>query len=190
MSSSKLSMRKYTRDLRQRVLNHLGRKCVRCSFDDERALQVDHIYGGGNKQRRIIAWREMYRMVLNSIPGDKYQLLCANCNWIKRSENAESLRQVRTNIYRTRRRLLQSELNEKAISRRKFWGEIFNELQSKPMGEEIELKPGEETSIENLRAAFVKAGRHRGFYVSTRTIEGVLFGRIVRINPWVKPIKD
>ena len=52
---------------------------------DPRALQIDHILGGGNKERKELKdCREIYRKVLADNSG-KYQLLCATCNWIKRS---------------------------------------------------------------------------------------------------------
>ncbi len=70
----------------------LGGKCVRCGFNDIRALQVDHINGGGMAEHREYRSRTKYwKMVILSITNEekKFQLLCANCNWIKRSENKE-----------------------------------------------------------------------------------------------------
>lgn len=187
MNSSTLAMRKYTRDLRQKVLTHLGRKCVRCSFSDERALQVDHINGGGNKQRKTLRWREMYREVLNSEPGKKYQLLCANCNWIKREENKEHLRQTKTLVYRERQNALQKELNERSVSQKKFWKRIFEELEKKPLGEEMILQPSP-GGLERLRGAFQKAARHRGFYCKTRRVKENLLVSLTKVNPWVSPL--
>lgn len=72
----------------------LGGKCVRCGFDDPRALQIDHINGNAKDDQnnrhqyggiRIFRLRKMSDEELRST----YQLLCANCNWIKRSENKE-----------------------------------------------------------------------------------------------------
>jgi len=73
------------RRLRVAVLAYLGNKCVRCGFDDARALQVDHILGGGRKEKADGNTYRIYRNVINGRAG--YQLLCANCNWIKRYEN-------------------------------------------------------------------------------------------------------
>ena len=68
----------------------LGGKCVRCGFSDERALQADHIYGGGNQELKAISTSGIYRKILKmDNPESEYQLLCANCNWIKRAENNE-----------------------------------------------------------------------------------------------------
>jgi hypothetical protein len=81
-------------EYRNEIFRLLGGKCVRCGFLDIRALQIDHIYGGGNRERRNFkntAYDAYLRFVLSKIrSGSKdYQLLCANCNWIKRRENKE-----------------------------------------------------------------------------------------------------
>lgn len=65
----------------------LGSKCVRCQFIDIRALQIDHVNGGGNQEKKRIGDYAMYKRVIEC-PND-YQLLCANCNWIKRYEENE-----------------------------------------------------------------------------------------------------
>lgn len=81
-----------TEKLRISILKLLGSKCVKCGFDDVRALQIDHTHGGGRKDRkRSGSSRNFYQRVLKEIKiGSKdYQLLCANCNWIKRLENNE-----------------------------------------------------------------------------------------------------
>lgn len=78
------------RKLRERVLDFFGRKCCICGFDDIRALQVDHKNGDGAQERRVLRNMEtIYRKILKFPHG--YQLLCANCNWIKRHENNENV---------------------------------------------------------------------------------------------------
>lgn len=76
---------------RAEMLMLMGGECIRCGFSDERALQIDHINGGGIKDRVNLNTKDFHRKVLKSIKNkeNKYQLLCANCNWIKRSENKE-----------------------------------------------------------------------------------------------------
>lgn len=76
--------------LRVRALSALGDVCVRCGFDDPRALQIDHIDGGGTSERRKIGTYGIWHRVVDGEPG--YQLLCANCNWIKRAEMDEQIR--------------------------------------------------------------------------------------------------
>lgn len=72
----------------------LGSICVKCGFTDIRALQIDHIFGGGYTERKLYPTnpKKYYSDILKSIKRNegKYQLLCANCNWIKRYENNET----------------------------------------------------------------------------------------------------
>ena len=76
---------------RQEFLQKMGGKCVKCGFSDWRALQVDHINGGGGKEIKTIgsSYPRYYKKILADKDG-KYQLLCANCNWIKKDENNEN----------------------------------------------------------------------------------------------------
>lgn len=70
----------------------LGDKCRTCSFSDHRALQVDHIDGNGNVRRKenpSLNGVAFYNDVILRT-SSMYQLLCANCNWIKRHENNEA----------------------------------------------------------------------------------------------------
>lgn len=79
--------------LREQILDILGRKCVRCGFDaDSRALQIDHVNGGGSQQRKkLVFGTPYYRHILESVQANRgeYQILCANCNVIKRMELQE-----------------------------------------------------------------------------------------------------
>lgn len=84
--------KEYLRKIRNSVVEILGGVCIKCGFSDIRALQIDHINGGGSKERKSGGYvgnfhKHVLRSVLNQ--ENKYQLLCANCNWIKRVENKE-----------------------------------------------------------------------------------------------------
>lgn len=72
--------------LRNQVIDCLGGRCP-CGYSDRRALQVDHINGGGVKHVRAVSWSIRYKQILKDSTG--FQLLCANCNWVKRAENKE-----------------------------------------------------------------------------------------------------
>lgn len=72
---------------RQRALDCLGSKCTRCGFSDPRALQIDHVNGGGSESRRKSGPLTTYRQVPKN--PSLFQILCANCNWIKRAEDQE-----------------------------------------------------------------------------------------------------
>ena len=72
------------------LIDFLGGKCARCGFSDIRALQVDHVNGGGNQERkanRTEGVNDLFRRVRET--PDAFQCLCANCNWIKRHEGGE-----------------------------------------------------------------------------------------------------
>lgn len=77
--------------LHGRVIKALGGKCVKCGFLDIRALQIDHIKGGGNKEMKLKGYKTIYYEIIKNPESmkDRYQVLCANCNWIKRYENKE-----------------------------------------------------------------------------------------------------
>ena len=72
------------------IFKRLGNVC-RCGISDVRCLQIDHINGGGVKETKEKGWG--YYKYLLKLPEDilkiKYQILCANCNWIKRWDNGE-----------------------------------------------------------------------------------------------------
>jgi len=56
-------------------------------------LQIDHVNGNGREEREKFSnYTEMTKYILKQIQnGSKdYQLLCSNCNWIKRHKNKES----------------------------------------------------------------------------------------------------
>ncbi len=76
---------------RMKVLIHYSGnppKCARCGFSDVRALTIDHIVGGGGKHRREIHRRIENWIIDNNFP-EGYQVLCMNCNLIKKLENKE-----------------------------------------------------------------------------------------------------
>ena len=80
------------RAVRHSLLEFLGLKCVNCGFDDERALEIDHIIAGGFEDQKIHGkGLPMYIYYLENpkIAILKLQVLCANCNSIKRVENRE-----------------------------------------------------------------------------------------------------
>jgi hypothetical protein len=85
---------------RARLVNEihqlLGGKCVKCGYIGI-ALQIDHVTGGGGKQRKGLlgcshsSSPTYYKHILKEIKegSHEYQLLCANHNWEKRYENKE-----------------------------------------------------------------------------------------------------
>jgi len=75
---------------RMRAIRVLGGKCSRCGFSDWRALQFDHVVGGGKQDRSMRRRSSLtYPDIVAENKDGEFQLLCANCNWIKKTENAE-----------------------------------------------------------------------------------------------------
>jgi len=99
---NRISAKKCRNELKNEIFNLLGNKCsnpnclVIGGCTDVRCLQIDHVYGNGLKeQKKFYNTFQYYKLVLRKIQsGSKdYQLLCANCNWIKRCENCEFIEQ-------------------------------------------------------------------------------------------------
>jgi len=86
------SINEYRRKQRLAAIAILGGVCKKCGFSDVRALQIDHINGGGVKELKKVNGTEHTKKVIRSVLNkeNKYQLLCANCNWIKRVLNKEA----------------------------------------------------------------------------------------------------
>lgn len=91
-SQSNEYRRAYYHKKRAEVLDALGTECVRCGYsDDIRALCVDHVKGDGYKDRGktgVAKWCH----VLKNLDTSSYQILCANCNTIKREEEDRGYR--------------------------------------------------------------------------------------------------
>ena len=98
----------YVQRLRGEVFKKLGGRCssAMCRWLnedgsegclDERCLQIDHVFDDGYKdrqQQKSPTMVSIYRKVLADTIG-RYQLLCANCNWLKRWAHDEQRRQAR-----------------------------------------------------------------------------------------------
>jgi len=91
--------RKWAQKVRDKVIEKLGGRCSspNCGWinsdgsqgcTDRRCLQVDHVRGDGSSERKNLNYFQIYQKVLLDAEG-RYQLLCANCNWIKKNLNQE-----------------------------------------------------------------------------------------------------
>lgn len=91
---------KYNKKIRKKTKNECLKYisggvvcCARCGFTDIRALQIDHIHGGGSKEnKKFHTTYDFHKYILSlseNVVKNKYQILCANCNWIKVYENKE-----------------------------------------------------------------------------------------------------
>ena len=91
MSLKKSDIRTRTR---QKILDTLGRRCAQCGYDaDYRALQIDHVRSNGAQERAEFTTKasslRYYENILERIDTGDYQILCANCNIIKKYECGE-----------------------------------------------------------------------------------------------------
>ena len=93
LEKNREELNKKRRQKRLDTLLIMGNECLKCGFDDVRALQIDHINGGGAEEIRTWKFKGNYNINVakSFLAGEnKYQLLCANCNWIKKYENGET----------------------------------------------------------------------------------------------------
>ena len=70
------------------ILERYGKSCVKCGFDDIRALHLDHIENNGAEERKSLGGQKFsgsnfYLYLIKQGLPDGYQTLCANCNFIK-----------------------------------------------------------------------------------------------------------
>lgn len=73
--------------LRQELLDAYGRRCACCGESEPAFLTLDHINGGGKKDRAQIpdGQRGLYRKLKKlGWPTDRFRLLCMNCNFATR----------------------------------------------------------------------------------------------------------
>lgn len=77
----------WQRKKRLRLIDLLGAVCVNCGFSNPLALQIDHVNGNGHKELVSIGHQYSLKEIKANLTTGKYQLLCANCNWIKRMQN-------------------------------------------------------------------------------------------------------
>jgi hypothetical protein len=85
------------RRIRYEVLSHYSGeqpKCLICGFSDIRALVIDHIYDDGAEERRLLGTGDkknctstmFYLSIIKRNFPNRYQVLCHNCNIIKKVE--------------------------------------------------------------------------------------------------------
>lgn len=78
--------------IRKAILVMFGNKCATCGYEtDERALQLDHIHRARVPRNHTLrSGHGLYLRILSGeISKNDYQLLCANCNWLKKLNNKE-----------------------------------------------------------------------------------------------------
>jgi len=76
------SQKKYIQNLKIKVFNKLGGKCVYCECNDINALEMNHINGGGGKEYRENGGGCQKQMYLDIMAGRRtdIELACRVCN--------------------------------------------------------------------------------------------------------------
>jgi hypothetical protein len=81
-STRKEYHRQYYRQLKQRVIDAYGGKCLCCGETHFEFLTIDHINGGGRKDRMKHKGAGFYaHLEKRGFPKQGYRLLCMNCNF-------------------------------------------------------------------------------------------------------------
>lgn len=70
-------------ELKKKIYNILGKKCSICGYNDLRALEIDHTFGGGSIHRKNTGGIAYWKDIIKSIKNKKIRILCRNCNWIE-----------------------------------------------------------------------------------------------------------
>lgn len=72
--------RKIYAEKRETLIKKYGGKCVCCGEIRKEFLALNHINGGGRKEKKRIGQRKMYQNMLENKYPNKYNILCHNCN--------------------------------------------------------------------------------------------------------------
>ena len=93
---------RYRAKIKRLAIAFMGGKCVRCGFDDERALQFDHVKPARRGRVGLSKSSETGVATHLAIVRGKakhYQLLCANCHAIKsKQDDAEGWMSVNLSL--------------------------------------------------------------------------------------------
>lgn len=79
-------IKNFRRELRKEVINAYGGHCVCCGESNWEFLTLDHPNGNGQEDRakhRLILGQLYGWCKKNNFPPG-YQVLCMNCNWVRR----------------------------------------------------------------------------------------------------------
>lgn len=94
----RLEQRRKTQEFKRQAMDHYSNGKMACTnpyaehdipYTNVLALTIDHITGGGTLHRKSLRYSSIYQwLVVEGFPKG-YQVLCMNCQLIKRSVNKE-----------------------------------------------------------------------------------------------------
>lgn len=77
------NLRQYYK-VKDEIFHTLGSRCSRCGYQDWSVLQIDHVFGGGGKERAKYGYTKTFYKIREELRAGtdegQYQLLCANCH--------------------------------------------------------------------------------------------------------------
>ena len=73
-------MTEYSRKLRIEVMGHYGNECQCCGEKRMEFLAIDHVNGGGNKDRKNRRGSKIQTWLRANNYPEGFRLLCHNCN--------------------------------------------------------------------------------------------------------------
>lgn len=71
------------KELRQKVIDAYGGCCACCGETRFEFLAIDHVNGGGRKEREVLSSWQLVNKVYKLDCPPEYQILCHNCNSAK-----------------------------------------------------------------------------------------------------------
>lgn len=78
--------------IKEKVYSKYGNQCAHCSEQRSPCLSIDHVNGNGAEDRRETKGSTAFLLKVLSDDSGEYQILCMNCQWMKRHRNKEGLR--------------------------------------------------------------------------------------------------
>lgn len=95
---SKRYTKEYNLKLKQEVINYYGGKCTCCNETRLDFLALDHINGGGTKQKKQLRSehkaQNMYAWAKNNNYPKIFQIMCHNCNMSKHINKGKCIHQI------------------------------------------------------------------------------------------------
>ena len=94
----------YRKNLRIKIIKHLGGECIICGERDMDVLERDHPENDGYKNRSKNGYKkwesveQIFKGIKNKTLEKSFQILCRNCNWKKHLYNMEFNRLEKYNL--------------------------------------------------------------------------------------------
>lgn len=92
-----IKMKRYNRDVKEKIINHYGGKCKCCGEKILDFLTIDHINNDGNVHRKELKQKgitNMYHFIVKHKYPSYFQILCFNCNVSKRINYGKCVHQI------------------------------------------------------------------------------------------------